>query len=422
MVVLGFLYEFYNIPIRFMSRYRWQLAMTHVVNDGITVREKSRRDSVEVVLDWQQNAEVTWTWRYMLEELGGNIIDDSEGLWNCWMQRVKKLSGSSEPVATAPVNTSSAATASTAKTPIFPTPISYRGHRLLLLRYMRSLLRLKQHDPNVHRWVHEVRCHKSAERSLVGLRMHPDATKWLERVIMPEIREWHARTFGLDGTLLSLMTEPNVNKNAQLFSAVVYGIDSESMWSLGRMEWLALELVTEARQVLLDRMGNENDALWSVLEQTLQKSRSAIDLSIAFAPHKMRLLGDELEASAPGAGERSDVLLLAWPQNAHEPSVLGFAYHTTNVVRGTASRRRGQAYPESRVLWRRCAPLPNLMKLAACSLAQRLELPCPAPVDSLLDAAVWSTGFSHQGAVSVNVPQEDHDSGDDTDSDTESEN
>ena len=45
-----------------MSRYRWQLTMTHVVNDGITVREKSRRDSVEVVLDWQQNAKVTWTW------------------------------------------------------------------------------------------------------------------------------------------------------------------------------------------------------------------------------------------------------------------------------------------------------------------------------------------------------------------------
>ena len=76
-----------------MSRYRWQLAMTHVVNDGITVREKSRRDSVEVVLDWQQNAEVTWTWHYMLEELGWNIIDDRKGLWNCWMQRVKKLSG-----------------------------------------------------------------------------------------------------------------------------------------------------------------------------------------------------------------------------------------------------------------------------------------------------------------------------------------
>ena len=143
------------------------------------------------------------------------------------------------------------------------------------------------------------------------------------------------------------MTEPNVNKSAQLFSAVVYGIGKRksSMFSLGRMEWLALELVAEARQVLLARMGNENDALWSVLEETLEKSRRDIDIdiSIAFAPHKMRLLGDELEASAPGAGQRADVLLLAWPWDEAEPSVLGWAYHTTNVPTGTASKRRGQA-------------------------------------------------------------------------------
>ena len=84
---------------------------------------------------------------------------------------------------------------------------------------------------------------------------------------MPQVREWHEHTFGMDGTLLSLMTEPNVNKSAQLFSAVVYGIGkrTSSMFSLGRMEWLALELVAEARQVFLDRMGDENDALWTTI-------------------------------------------------------------------------------------------------------------------------------------------------------------
>ena len=219
------------------------------------------------------------------------------------------------------------------------------------------------------------------------------------------------------------MTEPIGNSSAQLLSAVVYGIRCPrvSMWSLGRMEWLALELVTEARQVLLGRMSNEDDALWSVLEQKLQRPRSVVDLSIAFAPHKMRLLGDELEASAPGAGERTDVLLLAWPMDAEEPSVLGWAYHTTNVPPGTASMCRGQAYPETRVLWRHCAPLPDLMKLAACSLAQRLGLPHPASVDSLFDAAMWSTGVMSQGAVPVGVPEEGHDSGDDSDSDSDSE-
>ena len=82
---------------------------------------------------------------------------------------------------------------------------------------MRSLLRLNRHNPDIHKWVREVRCHKSEERSLVGLRMHSGAAKWLEREFMPQVREWHAHTFGLDGTLLSLMTEPIVNKSAQLF-------------------------------------------------------------------------------------------------------------------------------------------------------------------------------------------------------------
>jgi len=283
---------------------------------------------------------------------------------------------------------------------------------------MRSLLRLKQHDPDIHKWVREVRCHKSEERSLVGFRMREKAAEWFEQEFMPQVREWHEHTFGMDGTLLSLMTEPIVNKSAQLFSAVVYGIGKRksSMFSLGRMEWLALELVAEARQVLLNRMGNKNDTLWSDLEKTLDKPRKDIDLSIAFAPHKMRLLGDELEASAPGAGQRADVLLLAWPWNVAEPSVLGWAYHTTNVPTGTASMHREQVYPESRVLWRHCAPLPDLMKLAACSLAKRLGLPSPASVDSLLDAAEWRTA----------VPDKGHNSGDDavysdSDSDSDSE-
>ena len=101
--------------------------------------------------------------------------------------------------------------------------------------------------------------------------------------------------------------------------------------------------------------------------------------------------------------------------------MLGSAYHTTNAPPGTASKRRGQAYPESRVLWRHCAPLPDLIRLAACSLAERLGLPLPASVDSLLDTAVWSTGVMSQVAVPVGVPEQGHDSSDDSDSDSDSE-
>ena len=178
-----------------MSRYRWQLAMTYVVDNGVSEHVQNRRDSVNVVLDMQKNANAWWTWRWMQQTLGRSF-EDTDQLWSGWMKVVKTLSRSStasEPVATDPVKTWSAATASTAKPVVFSTPICYRGHRLLLLRYMRGLLRWKQHDPNVHTWVREVRCHVNEKRSIVGLRMHSRAAEWVEQELMPQVREWHAR-------------------------------------------------------------------------------------------------------------------------------------------------------------------------------------------------------------------------------------
>ena len=66
-----------------LSRYRWQLAMTHVVDDGIRVHAQRRKDSVQVVLDLQQNANSSWTWHSMLETLGWSV-DDSDQFWDCW--------------------------------------------------------------------------------------------------------------------------------------------------------------------------------------------------------------------------------------------------------------------------------------------------------------------------------------------------
>ena len=110
-----------------------------------------------------------------------------------------------------------------------------------------------------------------------------------------------------------------------------------------------------------------------------------------------------------------DVLLLAWPIDADERSVLGWAYHITNVCPGTASKRRGQSYPQRRVLWRHCAPLPDLVRLAANSLAERLGLPVPGCVDSLLDTAVWRTGVKSQAVVSLSVSEQGHDDSDGSD-------
>ena len=112
------------------------------------------------------------------------------------------------------------------------------------------------------------------------------------------------------------MTRPIVNGSAYLFSAVVYNSwRRPSMWSAGRMEWLALELVIQALRVLQGPKSTENDTLWTTIEGKLGTNRARISLSYVIAPHKMRLSGDELEASAPGAGERSHVCILHVPRN-----------------------------------------------------------------------------------------------------------
>ena len=105
-------------------------------------------------------------------------------------------------------------------------------------------------------------------------------------------------------------------------------------------------------QVMQTRNNSPRDRHWRVFDERLKvSSRDNVHYSIAVAPHKMRLTGDELEASTPEDGERADVLLLAWPGMEPNPWVLGFAYHTTTVVAGPASNSKTQASPESRIHW-----------------------------------------------------------------------
>ena len=155
------------------------------------------------------------------------------------------------------------------------------------------------------------------------------------------------------------------------------------------MEWLAFQLVVEARCVLLKQKSKTDDTLWENIEKKCRTCRAEIDIGIAIAPHKMRLTGDVLESSAPGAGERSDVWLLAYPRHASGPTALGSAYHTTNVYAGTASHREEQSYPESRILWRDYVSLPKLMDQAAHSLALVFDLPSPDSVEEVLESEAW---------------------------------
>ena len=63
--------------------------MTHVHDDGISAAARSRRDSVQVVLDLQEKAQSSWTWQFMLETLGWSS-DVNDELWGLWMKVVDK--------------------------------------------------------------------------------------------------------------------------------------------------------------------------------------------------------------------------------------------------------------------------------------------------------------------------------------------
>ena len=71
-----------------MSRYRWQLVLTHVFDDRIKVNEQRRDDSVrdasiQAILEMQQKATTIWTWHYMLQALN---LRNEDKFWNGWMQ------------------------------------------------------------------------------------------------------------------------------------------------------------------------------------------------------------------------------------------------------------------------------------------------------------------------------------------------
>ena len=67
-----------------MSRYHWQLVLTPLFDDRISVNEHDpARASIQVILDMQQRANTTWTWHSMLQMLN---LGNEDGFWDCWMQ------------------------------------------------------------------------------------------------------------------------------------------------------------------------------------------------------------------------------------------------------------------------------------------------------------------------------------------------
>ena len=245
-------------------------------------------------------------------------------------------------------------------------------------------------DHRIQEWVKELPCNVGAKRNISALIFQDEDMDWVFKQFLPAVREWHECNFGNDGTLLSLLTRPiSKSDTTEVFSAVVHGRH------LSRMEWVSLDLVYAALNVL-DKHRQDECSYWETLKDKFAlSSRSDLWFRVGIAPHKMRLMGDDLEASAPGAGKRADFLLLAFKSGEQHPYVLGFAYHTTNAVPETSSGDKNQAHPETRVLWYMHVQLPGLMEEAATSFAKSLGLPEPRQprdkkeVAKILDENTW---------------------------------
>ena len=276
----------------------------------------------------------------------------------------------------------------------------------MLFRYFKAMM-------NEHNWapkdfynhMKEIKCGIPGKHSRMAFKISYDWWSWFWGIFRECVQSWHTRSLEYKGTLISLMTEPMCDSNTQLFSALITGIEDKevSMYSLARMEWLAMEFVFEARELLYDYKWTKTLTPWSALERHFGCTREQIHLDVAFAPHKMRFSQGELESTARGAGECIDVLLVAWSGNEDAtatslPTIVGTAYHTTNVIPETMGDNPDQPYPETRILWRHHDAFKDLMPKAATRFVKKHSLPLPQKVqDADLDPRVWHTDVLHCG-------------------------
>ncbi len=197
---------------------------------------------------------------------------------------------------------------------------------------------------------------------------------------------------GHDGFLFSLLPSPIYEEaSIKSFSAIVHGL-GHPLWkdceaALGRMEFLALQVVVRLRSALLD---NDKAATeWRSIEQDLQCHRDSCTLHVVRAPRNMvyDTSPREMRSSTHGHNARADVLLAVCGL-AKTSVELCTVHHTTNAPESTWSRRTSAIIPESRLL-ARCNPfLANLLDGSVQDLAsdqphsQWVPRPRPEPTAS----------------------------------------
>ena len=178
---------------------------------------------------------------------------------------------------------------------------------------------------------------------------------------------------GHDGLLFSVLPSPIYEEvSTTSFSAIVRGL-GYPLWkdceaALGRMEFLALQVVVRLRSALLDK--DKAATEWRSIGQDLQCHRDSCTLHVVWAPHNMvyDTSPREMRSSAHGSNARADVLLVVCGL-AKTSVELCTVHYTTNVPESTWLGRTFAVLPESRLL-SRCNPfLANLLDGSVQDLA-----------------------------------------------------
>ena len=357
-----------------MSRYYRCLVVTALSLEGFSHR-KPLAPAVRDMCCAQQNATVHWTWSNTAEDLGLTNDDcNPQAVGQRWYdyasEHLERWNSTNLVDSTdAQVASPGAAQQSPQNLVQGDNPISFRGCKLVLLRFLRSMLKVSGYTSSLVSLMQEsssfALTHDLKKGTpLMGLLVAKNWWKWFYHTWSAKVRliqNTYIRP--LDGAVLSLLPFPlRRTEFGGLFSFIVQGIGSRhvSMWAMGGAEFLAMQVAQNIagvfRENCLDivRQGKFRECCTQVAS-FVGCAVSQLQFDVLTTPHKMRLASDGFESAAAGSNERSDFHIIATcsakSYAAQTSFSLGFLYHTTNCEENTFSGRADVLFPESRLLW-----------------------------------------------------------------------
>jgi hypothetical protein len=308
---------------------------------------------------------------------------DTQAIWDEWIVETSSVLQPTRSPCVVTNESMDLSVSSSIVTPVAERKSAYafKKCKLTLLRYMVSMLHLTKSGEDCAAWTEEITAQSLGENGVthivLGMQVAKPWKNWFSSTFMPQVHSIQNKYRHLDGNVINIISTGLRSSSAFLFSVLVSGIggtgeDRTSMWAMGRLEWLALELMFDAKH-LLDSTPDDPEirGLWDILERTIGCNRPNIEVDIIWTPHKLEFNGEDMESTAAGANDRADILLVARQRETIRFSIIAVVYHTTNVSENTASMRSGQAYPETRLLWRDRMDTGNLPNLAMRRLVMK---------------------------------------------------